>query len=105
VLAEFASVVEAVNCAVAIQSGLKTENANLPPKRRSGAIRIVIAGINKDEAMNRTLGNRLAQGRTEVGRCYYWPPRATRLARCCPRSATRSLRVSTAPISRTPRPC
>src|ERR1700737_1995463 len=34
VLAEFASVVEAVNCAVDIQTGLATENANLPPERR-----------------------------------------------------------------------
>src|SRR6202046_4020193 len=34
VLAEFASVVEAVNCAVDIQSGLKAENANSPPERR-----------------------------------------------------------------------
>src|ERR1700674_5132554 len=34
VLAEFASVVDAVNCAVEIQSGLNTENANLPPERR-----------------------------------------------------------------------
>ena len=34
VLAEFASVVEAVNCAVEIQATLKAENANLPPKRR-----------------------------------------------------------------------
>jgi adenylate cyclase len=34
VLAEFASVVEAVNCAVDIQSGLKTENAALQPERR-----------------------------------------------------------------------
>jgi adenylate cyclase len=34
VLAEFASVVEAVNCAVHIQNGLRTENANLPPERR-----------------------------------------------------------------------
>src|SRR6202158_4488787 len=34
VLAEFASVVEAVNCAVDIQSGLKTENASVPPERR-----------------------------------------------------------------------
>jgi adenylate cyclase len=34
VLAEFASVVEAVNCAVDIQRGLKAENANLPPERR-----------------------------------------------------------------------
>jgi adenylate cyclase len=34
VLAEFASVVEAVNCAVEIQSGLKAENENLPPERR-----------------------------------------------------------------------
>src|ERR1700726_1689331 len=34
VLAEFASVVEAVNCAVAIQSGLKVENESLAPERR-----------------------------------------------------------------------
>src|SRR5258708_27317445 len=34
VLAEFASVVEAVKCAVDIQTGLKAENANLPPQRR-----------------------------------------------------------------------
>src|SRR4029077_18719570 len=33
-LAEFASVVEAVNCAVDIQPALKTENAKLPPERR-----------------------------------------------------------------------
>jgi adenylate cyclase len=34
VLAEFASVVEAVNCAVDIQSVLSAENAKLPPERR-----------------------------------------------------------------------
>src|SRR6202795_3860921 len=34
VLAEFASVVEAVNCAVAIQTGLKAENVSLSPERR-----------------------------------------------------------------------
>jgi adenylate cyclase len=34
VLAEFASVVQAVNCAVDIQTALKAENANLPPERR-----------------------------------------------------------------------
>jgi adenylate cyclase len=34
VLAEFASVVEAVNCAVDIQTGLKAENASIPPERR-----------------------------------------------------------------------
>src|ERR1700691_4900276 len=34
VLAEFASVVEAVNCAVDIQAGLKAENESLPPERR-----------------------------------------------------------------------
>src|SRR6201984_987408 len=34
VLAEFASVVEAVNCAVDIQTALKTENAKLPRERR-----------------------------------------------------------------------
>ena len=34
VLAEFASVVEAVNCAVEIQNALTAENANSPPERR-----------------------------------------------------------------------
>jgi adenylate cyclase len=34
VLAEFASVVEAVNCAVEIPTGLKAQNADLPPDRR-----------------------------------------------------------------------
>src|SRR6202161_2285817 len=34
VLAEFASVVEAVNCAVDIKSGIKAENASLSPERR-----------------------------------------------------------------------
>jgi adenylate cyclase len=34
VLAEFASVVEAMNCAVDIQTALKAANANLPPERR-----------------------------------------------------------------------
>src|SRR5712671_5308977 len=34
VLAEFASVVNAVQCAVDMQGTLKTENANLPPERR-----------------------------------------------------------------------
>jgi len=34
VLAEFASIVNAVQCAVEIESTLKAENANLPPERR-----------------------------------------------------------------------
>src|ERR1700687_1444961 len=34
VLAEFASVVEAVNCAVEIQTGLKVQNASIAPERR-----------------------------------------------------------------------
>ena len=34
VLAEFASVVEAVSCAVEIQGGLKAENASIAPARR-----------------------------------------------------------------------
>jgi adenylate cyclase len=34
ILAEFASVVNAVQCAVEIQTTLKAENANLPPERR-----------------------------------------------------------------------
>jgi class 3 adenylate cyclase len=36
VLAEFASVVEAVNCAVEIQTALTAENANSMPERRIG---------------------------------------------------------------------
>src|ERR1700693_2019802 len=34
VLAEFASVVEAVNCAVDIQTGLEVENEGIPTERR-----------------------------------------------------------------------
>src|ERR1700730_18087816 len=34
VLVEFASIVKAVQCAVAIQTTLKSENANIPPERR-----------------------------------------------------------------------
>src|SRR5579864_5540396 len=34
VLAEFASVVNAVECAVEIQTALRSENASLPPERR-----------------------------------------------------------------------
>jgi adenylate cyclase len=34
VLAEFASVVNAVQCAVAIQAGLRSENAEMPAERR-----------------------------------------------------------------------
>jgi len=34
VLAEFSSVVEAMNCAVEIQNALRTENTSLPPERR-----------------------------------------------------------------------
>jgi adenylate cyclase len=34
VLAEFASVVEALNCAVKIRTGLKAANTDLPPPRR-----------------------------------------------------------------------
>ncbi|MGA8060356.1 MAG: adenylate/guanylate cyclase domain-containing protein, partial [Candidatus Binataceae bacterium] len=47
VLAEFASVVEAVNCAVDIQTALKTENVKLPPERRM-EFRI---GINLGDVM------------------------------------------------------
>jgi adenylate cyclase len=47
VLAEFASVVEAVNCAVNIQTALKAENAKLPPERRM-EFRI---GINLGDVM------------------------------------------------------
>lgn len=47
ILAEFTSVVEAVNCAVEIQGALKVENANLPPGRRM-EFRI---GINSGDVM------------------------------------------------------
>ncbi|HEV8714881.1 MAG TPA: adenylate/guanylate cyclase domain-containing protein [Candidatus Binatia bacterium] len=47
VLAEFASVVDAVQCAVDIQTTLRTENANLPPDRRM-EFRI---GINLGDVM------------------------------------------------------
>src|SRR5258706_11980574 len=47
VLAEFASVVEAVNCAVDIQTGLKEENGKLTPERRM-EFRI---GVNLGEVM------------------------------------------------------
>src|SRR3989442_3326475 len=46
-LAEFASVVDAVQCAVVIQTTLKAENANLPPERRM-EFRI---GINLGDVM------------------------------------------------------
>jgi adenylate cyclase len=47
VLADFASVVEAVNCAVEIQDTLKAENQNLPPERRM-QFRI---GVNSGDVM------------------------------------------------------
>jgi len=47
VLAEFTSVVEAVNCAVEIQATLKAENRNLPPGRRM-EFRI---GVNSGDVM------------------------------------------------------
>src|SRR6516225_3291841 len=47
VLAEFTSVVEAVNCAVEIQDTLKIENHNLPPGRRM-EFRI---GVNSGDVM------------------------------------------------------
>jgi TolB-like protein len=47
VLAEFASVVEAVNCAVEIQTALKAENTSLPPERRM-EFRI---GVNSGDVM------------------------------------------------------
>ncbi len=51
VLAEFASVVNAVQCAVEIQATLKTENANLPSDRRM-EFRI---GVNLGDVMGRHL--------------------------------------------------
>jgi adenylate cyclase len=47
VLAEFASVVEAVSCAVEIQNVLRAENANSPPERRM-EFRI---GVNSGDVM------------------------------------------------------
>ena len=47
VLAEFASVVETVNCAVEVQKGLKAENASLAPERRM-ELRI---GVNLGDVM------------------------------------------------------
>src|SRR5215831_8710524 len=47
VLAEFASVVGAVNCAVEIQNSLKIENATLPPERQM-QFRI---GVNSGDVM------------------------------------------------------
>jgi len=47
VLAEFTSVVEAVNCAVQIQTSLRAENAGLPPERRM-QFRI---GVNSGDVM------------------------------------------------------
>src|SRR5215471_19134857 len=47
VLAEFASVVEAVQCAVEIQDTLKAENQNMPPERRM-EFRI---GVNSGDVM------------------------------------------------------
>src|SRR5215831_8239270 len=47
VLAEFASVVAAVNCAVEIQNALKTDNATLPPERQM-QFRI---GVNSGDVM------------------------------------------------------
>src|SRR5499427_345358 len=47
VLAEFTSVVEAVNCAVEIQNAIKAENSNLPPGRRMD-FRI---GVNSGDVM------------------------------------------------------
>jgi tetratricopeptide (TPR) repeat protein len=49
VLAEFASVVEAVNCAVEIQTGLQAENASIAPERRM-EFRI---GVNLGDEMGR----------------------------------------------------
>ncbi|MBV8360760.1 MAG: adenylate/guanylate cyclase domain-containing protein [Deltaproteobacteria bacterium] len=47
VLAEFTSVVEAVNCAVEVQNAIKAENSNLPPERRM-EFRI---GVNSGDVM------------------------------------------------------
>src|SRR5713101_4599262 len=68
VLAEFASVVNAVQCAVEIQSTLKAENANVPPDRRM-EFRI---GVN--------LGDVMVDGEQIPGGVATAPPRLESLA-------------------------
>src|SRR6266853_2945930 len=58
VLAEFASVVNAVQCAVDIQTTLKAENASLPPERRM-EFRI---GVNLGDVMVRRGANLRRRG-------------------------------------------
>jgi adenylate cyclase len=55
VLVEFASVVDAVQCAVEVQTRLKTENASLPPERRM----LFRIGVN--------LGDVMVEGETIYG--------------------------------------
>jgi len=55
VLAEFASVVDAVQCAVEIQTSLRAENAPLPPERQM----VLRIGIN--------LGDVMVEGETIYG--------------------------------------
>ena len=69
-LAEFASVVDAVNCGVAVQTNLKTENSSLPPERQMefrigvnlgdvmvGGEQIYVDGVNVAARLVLTCGN------------------------------------------------
>ena len=69
VLAEFASVINAVQCAVEIQTTLKAENANLPPERRM-EFRI---GVN--------LGDVIVDDQQIYGEMVSTSPRAWRVSR------------------------
>jgi len=69
VLAEFASVVEAVNCAVDIQTALSAENAKLPPERRM-EFRI---GVNLGDVM--VEGDQIPPNTTGLLRCPKCHPR------------------------------
>ena len=53
VLAEFASVVEAVNCAVEIQTGLTAENESIPPAiYRSSLNNFLGSGSSNDRSFD-----------------------------------------------------
>src|SRR6202140_5216683 len=70
VVAEFASVVEAVNCAVESQTGLKAENANLPPERRMEfRIGVNLGDVMVDTTPRRCLGGRSRRRRRPAGNC------------------------------------
>jgi hypothetical protein len=57
-LAEFASVVDAVQCGVAVQNELKARNADLPENRKI-AFRIGVLGLWKEDRGNKNYGKKL----------------------------------------------